>query len=61
MTTNTKLKGQLTEFGLVELLQMMELGAMTGAIHLKQAAGRIGIVYFKAGKIAGCSELDAGR
>ncbi len=60
MKTNTKLKGLLTEFGLVEVLQMMELGAMTGAIHLKQATGRIGIVYFKDGKLASCSELDAG-
>jgi hypothetical protein len=60
MTTNTKLKGLLTEFGLVEILQMMDLGAMSGAIHLKQASGRIGIVYFKDGKIASCSELDAG-
>ncbi len=60
MTINTKLKGLLTEFGLVDLLQMMELGSMTGAIHLKQATGRIGIVYFKNGKIASCSELDSG-
>ena len=60
MTINTKLKGLLTEFSLVEILQMMELGSMTGAIHLKQATGRIGIVYFKDGKIASCSELDSG-
>src|SRR5262252_6420446 len=60
MTTNTKLKGLLTEFGLVEVLQMMQLGAMTGAIHLNQATGRIGIVYVKDGKLASCSELDAG-
>ena len=60
MTINTKLQGLLTEFGLVEVLQMMELGAMTGAIHLKQSTGRIGIVYFKDGKLASCSELDAG-
>jgi hypothetical protein len=60
MTTNTRLQGSLREFGLVEVLQMMELGGMTGAIHLKQATGRIGIVYFQDGKLAGCSELDAG-
>jgi uncharacterized protein DUF4388 len=60
MTTNTKLQGLLTEFGLVEVLQMMELGSMTGAVHLKQTTGRIGIVYFKDGKLAGCSELDSG-
>jgi len=61
MTVNSKLlQGLLREFGLVEVLQMMELGSMTGAIHLKQAMGRIGIVYFKIGKLAGCSELDAG-
>src|SRR5260370_1879492 len=61
MTVNAKLlQGLLREFGLVEVLQMMELGSMTGAIHLKQAMGPIGIVYFKNGKLAGCSELDAG-
>ncbi len=60
MTLNTKLKGLLTEFGLVEVLQMMELGSMTGAIRLKQVTGSIGIVYFRDGKLASCSELDAG-
>ena len=60
MTTNTRLQGSLREFGLVEVLQMMELTGMTGAIHLKQATGRVGIVYFQDGKLAGCSELDAG-
>lgn len=60
MSINTKLQGLLIEFGLVELLQMMELGSMTGAIHLKQSTGRIGIAYIKGGKLAGCSELDAG-
>src|SRR5258707_2145900 len=60
MTTNTRLQGSLREFGLVEVLQMMELSGMTGAIHLKQMTGRIGIVYFQDGKLASCSELDAG-
>jgi len=39
---------------------MMELGGMTGAIHLKQPGGRIGIIYFDEGKLANCSELDVG-
>ena len=56
----TRLQGSLQEFGLVEILQMMEMESMSGAIHLKQANDRIGIVYFKEGKMAGCSELDAG-
>jgi len=61
MTTNARLKGSLQEFGLVEVLQMMEFGGMTGAIHLKQqSTERIGIVYFKDGKLASCSELDPG-
>jgi hypothetical protein len=61
MTTNARLQGSLQEFGLVEVLQMMEFGGMTGAIHLKQqATERIGIVYFKDGKLASCSELDPG-
>jgi hypothetical protein len=61
MTADTRLlHGSLTEFGLVEILQMMELGGMTGAIHLKQPGGRIGIIYFDEGKLANCSELDVG-
>lgn len=56
----TRLQGSLREFGLVEILQMMEMETMSGAIHLKQANDHIGIVYFKEGKLAGCSELDAG-
>jgi hypothetical protein len=60
MMISTRLQGSLREFGLVEILQMMEMESMSGAIHLKQANDRIGIVYFKEGKMAGCSELDAG-
>jgi len=61
MTTNTRLlQGSLRDFGLVEILQMMELGGMTGALRLKQTTGRIGIIYFSEGKLASCSELDAG-
>ncbi len=62
MTTNTNtrlLHGSLSEFGLVEILQMMELGSMTGAIYMKHATGRVGTVYFNDGKLANCSELDA--
>ncbi|GHO43886.1 hypothetical protein KSX_20490 [Ktedonospora formicarum] len=36
----------------------MELGAMTGAIHLKHNQGRMGILYFNEGKLANCSEFD---
>lgn len=61
MTTNARLQGSLNEFGLLEVLQMMDFGGMTGAIHLKQqSTERIGIVYFHEGKLAGCSELDPG-
>ena len=61
MTTNARLQGSLQEFGLLEVLQMMDFGGMTGAIHLKQQSSeRIGIVYFNEGKLAGCSELDPG-
>ena len=61
MTTNARLQGSLNEFGLLEVLQMMDFGGMTGAIHLKQqSTERIGIVYFHDGKLAGCSELDPG-
>jgi Domain of unknown function (DUF4388) len=60
-TTNTVLSGSLKDFGLVEVLQVMELGGMTGAIHLKQGVGgRMAIVYFNEGKMASCSEFDPG-
>ena len=61
MTTNSRLlQGSLKEFGLVEVLQMMELGGMTGALRLKQSTGRVGMLYFNEGKLANCSELDSG-
>jgi hypothetical protein len=61
MTTNTRLlQGSLKEFGLVEILQMMELGSISGAIHLRHASGSVGTVYFEDGRMANCSELDAG-
>ncbi len=62
MTTNNNklLHGPLKDIGLVELLQMMEMQSMTGAIHLKHPAGRIGILYLNEGKLASCSELDSG-
>jgi hypothetical protein len=60
MNTDTVLSGNLKDFGLVEILQIVELGGMTGAIHLKQSTGRIGILYFNEGKLANASELDPG-
>ncbi len=60
MTTGTVLAGLLKDFGLVEVLQVMELGGMTGALHLKRATGHMGIIYFSEGKMANCSEFDPG-
>lgn len=60
MTGDTLLSGSLRDFGLVEVLQVMELGSMTGAIHLRQGSGRAGILYFNEGKLANCSEFDPG-
>jgi len=63
MTINAStLQGSLKDFSLIELLQMMEMGGSTGAIRLKQPppTGRVGILYFQDGKVANCSELDAG-
>ncbi len=60
MNTGTALSGNLRDFGLVEVLQIVELGGMTGAIHLKQSTGRMGILYFNEGKLASTSELDPG-
>ncbi len=61
MSTNASLlKGSINDFGLVEILQMMGLGSMTGALHLKQDTGHVGIIYVTDGKIASCSELETG-
>ncbi|HTI14030.1 MAG TPA: DUF4388 domain-containing protein [Dictyobacter sp.] len=60
MSTDTVLSGYLKDFGLVEILQIVELGSMTGAIHLKHSTGRMGILYFNDGKLANASELDPG-
>ncbi len=57
---DTVLSGSLKDFGLVEVLQVVELGGMTGAIHLKQSDGHMGIIYFNEGKLANCSEIDPG-
>src|SRR5579875_422432 len=56
---NTLLTGSLNEFGLVEVLQVMDMGNMTGALHLRHNTGRSGIIYFHQGKIANCVEFDA--
>ena len=58
MTTPTVLTGSLEDFGLVEVLQVVELGGMTGAIQLKKENGQTGIVYCNEGKVANCSEFD---
>ncbi len=60
MNADTALAGSLKDFGLVEILQVIELGSMTGAIHLKQSTGRIGIIYVSEGKLASSSEMDPG-
>lgn len=59
MTSGTLLSGYLKDFSLVEVLQVMELGSMTGAINLKQSTGRSAIIYFNQGKMANCTEFDA--
>src|SRR5713226_521320 len=60
MTTDTVLSGSLKEFGLLEVFKVVELGVMTGALHLKQGNGHTGILYFNEGKLANCSEFDPG-
>jgi hypothetical protein len=52
------LRGSLDEFGLIEILQMMGLGNMTGALHLHRADGRSGIIYVYDGMLATCTELN---
>lgn len=58
MVTNALLSGSLKEFGLVEVLQVMDMGGMTGALHLKHKTGQSGILYVNQGKVANCVEFD---
>ncbi len=60
MNTETALSGSLQDFGLVEILQVVELGSMTGAIHLNHSNGKTGVLYFNEGKLANCAEQDVG-
>src|SRR5262249_23424074 len=57
-SSNSVLSGRLEEFRLVELLQMMGLGANTGALHLRQDGGRTGLIYFDSGALVSAAELD---
>ncbi len=57
VTEARPLRGSLDEFGLVEILQMMGLGNMTGALHLHRPDGRTGIIYFSDGFLTTCTEL----
>ncbi len=59
MTSDTLLSGFLKDFNLVEVLQVMELGGMTGAINLQQEDGKSAIIYFNQGKMANCTEFDS--
>ena len=58
VTEARPLRGSLGEFDLVEILQMLGLGNMTGALHLHRPDGRTGIVYFSDGFLATCTELN---
>lgn len=58
VTEARPLRGSLSEFGLVDILQMMGLGTMTGALHLHRPDGRTGIIYFSDGFLATCTELN---
>lgn len=60
MSTATALSGYLKDFRLVEILQIVELGGMTGAIQLKHSLGRTGIIYCNEGRVANCVEIDVG-
>jgi hypothetical protein len=56
----SRLRGELREFNLLEVLQMAQVGDMSGAIHLSQPPGHFGAVFLKQGKLAGCIEAGTG-
>lgn len=58
MTQARILSGRLEDFRLVELLQVMGLNNSTGALHLHTDEDSTGIIYFDAGVLVSCVQLD---
>ncbi|HEY7975837.1 MAG TPA: DUF4388 domain-containing protein [Ktedonobacterales bacterium] len=58
MVQTRAFQGRLEDFGLVDLLQAMNMDAKSGALHLHADAGGRGIVYFDQGAIVGAQEYD---
>ena len=58
VTEARPLQGSLDECGLIEILQMMGLGNMTGALHLHRSDDRTGIIYVYDGMLGACTELN---
>ncbi|MCK5798520.1 MAG: response regulator, partial [Deltaproteobacteria bacterium] len=44
-------RGHLSDMSVIDLLQMMELGARSGVIHLRGVYGKRGAIYFRDGKL----------
>lgn len=55
----SSLRGQLSQFQLVELVQAMGIGGTTGALHLTHVAGRRGVIYFEDGALTWSREHDS--
>lgn len=55
---NGSLRGQLSEFQLVELVQAIGMGGTSGALHLDHADGGKGIIYFENGALIWCREYN---
>jgi hypothetical protein len=51
------LRGSLSEFGLVEILQMLGLSHMSGVLYLRQVHRWTAIIYLSDGAIAACADL----
>jgi CheY-like chemotaxis protein len=46
--------GNLTDMGVVDLVQTLEMGKKSGALHVKSASGVEAVCYFKDGRILDC-------
>ncbi|MCM2334194.1 MAG: response regulator, partial [Anaeromyxobacteraceae bacterium] len=46
--------GQLSDMGVVDLVQTLEMGKKSGALHITNPAGAAAVAYFRDGRILDC-------
>ncbi|MDX2022486.1 MAG: response regulator [Deltaproteobacteria bacterium] len=56
--TRTRFAGELADIGIVDLVQTIEVNRKSGIVHISNADGRRGAIYFRDGRVI---DAEAGR